>query len=141
MKKLFYYATSILMLFLLIVGCKSKDNKDDMSKNMKETTAVSDEEQRKMNADYKEFKLKAYDDIKENERKIDKLIVNIAKSDSSFTDSRGRGIIILKKKNNKLRDRLYSYNLDTSNWSQFKTDFNSEMNNVSDTFRDLFAKN
>lgn len=139
MKNLFYYLIGVLLVAFVVVSCKTKEQKENPG-NTIHTSELTNEDQRKINIEYNEFKLQINEEIKENERKIDKLISDILKDGKTLDDERGRRILLLKKENDDLKDRLNNYNLNTSDWDKFKTDFNSDMKDIGTTFSDLFSE-
>lgn len=144
MKHLFYCTASILMLSILLVSCNSSNTNDELDKDMKiqKNSEVSMDEQRKMNNDFREFKQRAILKIEENERKIDQEIADVEKSTNKIKDdAREKRVMILKKRNTELKNRLDRYNMNASDWERFKNDFNSDMANIGDSFEDLFSKN
>lgn len=142
MKRSLYYATSFLMLTLFLLNCKSNDKKVDTTNDITEsTTAQLNEEQRKMNAEYKEFKTYALAEIEENDENIEKLQAKIDEPGKTLDEARKRRITDLKEQNTELRNRLNNYALNTSDWQSFKTNFNKDLKSVGDSFRDLFSAN
>ncbi|TPV35452.1 hypothetical protein FJ651_00590 [Paucihalobacter ruber] len=142
MKRSLYYTTSFLMLTLFLLNCKSNDKKVDDTNNITEsTTAQLNEEQQKLNAEYKAFKTYALAEIEENDENIEKLQAKIDEPGKTLDEARKRRITDLKEQNTELRNRLNNYNLNTSDWQSFKTNFNKDLKSVGDSFRDLFSAN
>lgn len=142
MKRSLYYVTSFLMLTLFLLNCKSNDKKVDNTNDITEsTTAQLNEEQQKLNAEYKAFKTYALAEIEENDENIEKLQAKIDEPGKTLDEARKRRITDLKEQNTELRNRLNNYVLNTSDWQSFKTNFNKDLKGVGDSFRDLFSAN
>lgn len=140
MKHLLIYTTSFLMLSAFLLSCKSNDNKiDDTNDAYENTSSQLNEDQRKMNEEYQDFKKDATEEIKENDENIEKLLKKINEPGKTLDEARGRRVADLREQNTELRARLNNYSLNTSDWQSFKTKFNSDLNDVGQSFQDLFS--
>lgn len=142
MKHLLIYTTSFLMISAFLLSCKSNDNKvDDTNDVYENTSSQLNEEQRKMNEEYQDFKEDAMEEIKKNDENIEKLQNKINEPGKTLDEARGRRVADLREQNAELRARLNNYSLNTSDWQSFKTKFNADLNNVGQSFQDLFSDN
>lgn len=146
MKHLIISSISMFMLALLFVSCNSKSDKSNINddrnsnSNVNENIELSKENRQKMNVEYNEFMRKANEDIKRNEEKIDQEIANIQRANKTINDTRGKHIMILKKRNTELNNRLNRYDMNSGDWERFKKDFNNDMARIGDSFKDLFSE-
>lgn len=140
MKNLFFYTSAILLITFVAVSCKTKEQMKTPINTM-HTSALTTMNQGEMNIDLKEFRLQGYEEINKNEKKIDLLITNILRAGKTLDNLRGRRLLFLKKVNNDLKGRLISYNLNSRDWDKFKTNFNSDIEDVATVFTDLYSVN
>jgi hypothetical protein len=54
---------------------------------------------------------------------------------------REKKIESLEERNRSMRTRLVAYQTDQSNWEQFKTEFNHDMDEIGDALQDLTIDN
>lgn len=142
MKHLLIYTTCFLMISAFLLSCKSNDNKvDDTNDVYENTSSQLNEEQRKMNEEYQDFKEDAMEEIKKNDENIEKLQSKINEPGKTLDEARGRRIADLREQNAELRERLNNYSLNTNDWQSFKTKFNADLNNIGESFQDLFSDN
>lgn len=142
MKHLLIYITSFLMITSFLLSCKSNDNKiDDTNSAYENTSSQVNDEQRKMNQEYQDFKKDAMEEIKKNDQNIEKLQNKINEPGKTLDEARGRRVADLKEQNVELSARLNNYSLNTSDWQSFKTKFNADLNDVGNSFKNLFSDN
>ena len=78
--------------------------------------------------------------INENDRKIEELENKASNKHGKAKDEFKRRISLLKEKNHAMRERLGEYRNDGhEKWDDFKNDFNHSMNEIGDSFEELFS--
>jgi DNA repair exonuclease SbcCD ATPase subunit len=140
MKKTIY----IIMLNAVIAGaflasCESKEQKVENAKqNVKEAKEELKQTKQELNAEYPAFKRDAEEKILANDKRIAALREKLAKPGKApLDDAREQRIKDLEKRNAELRRRLYDYEKEHSDWESFKRQFNHDMDNLGDAFRDF----
>ena len=140
MKRILYYTTTLLLFTTLSYSCKSNDKNSENTEDTIENTPVQlSEEQKKMNAEYNDFKIYALAEMDENDENIIKLREKINKPGKTLDEARERRIIDLEVKNTELKERLNNYEANTTDWQSFKTKFNADLKDMGETFSDIFS--
>jgi hypothetical protein len=94
--------------------------------------------EKELDAAYPPFKKDAEMQISANDKKIKEFRAQFVKpSRSPLNDDVKQKIDDLEKRNVDLRNRLYVYETERSDWEVFKTKFNHDMDNLHDAFRDF----
>jgi type II secretory pathway pseudopilin PulG len=90
------------------------------------------------NAEYPAFKKDAEQKIADNSKKIAELRKNSGKPGNATADmTRKQKIDELEKRNTDLKNRLYAYEKERSDWEAFKGKFNRDMDNLHVAFHDF----
>lgn len=131
-----------------LTSCESKEKKvedaqtkvEDAKQDLKD---AKDDRQAELNAEYPAYKSDAEARINANQKQIDDLRAKLAKSGGTkpLDPARQKRIDDLEKRNGDLRARLYGYEKERGDWETFKREFNHDMDEVSDAFKDLGKDN
>ena len=118
---------------------KVQDARQDLNAARKNANEVA---QKAATAEeWKTFKSESELKIKENEIRINELIVKIAKPGKILDAHYERKINNLKQQNKDLTARLVAYEKSQSNWESFKREFNHDMDEIGQALKDLTVDN
>ena len=91
-----------------------------------------------LNAEYPAFRKNAEQQISDNDKSIvDLRMKTISNDNTSLNDVRNQKIADLEKRNLDLRKRLFGYEKLNTDWVVFKRDFNHDMDDLQNAFRDF----
>ena len=138
---------TVILATALFSACMSNDQKKEDARTRTEVaennltvarnnetkvaqTVASDEE-------LKTFKLESELKIKNNEVSIAKLKLKMNKPGSALDEVYARRIDSLQLKNQNLKTRMGNYEKIHTDWGQFKSDFNRDLNEVVKTLNGL----
>jgi chromosome segregation ATPase len=94
--------------------------------------------EKELDAAYPPFKKDAEKQISANAKKIKELRAELVKPNRSpLNDASKQKIDDLEKRNIDLRNRLYVYETERSDWEVFKAKFNHDMDNLHAAFHDF----
>ena len=152
MKKIiFFLAITTFIVGTTVVGCKSttkeeiesqekvdvaeqnlKDAKDSLVVAKKAATAE----------EWQTFKNQTDSVISYNEAQIAELKLKMQKTGKSVDTKYQKNIDILEQKNKDLKVKVDTYKNDAnSDWQSFKREFNHDMNEIGQSFKDLTVDN
>jgi DNA repair ATPase RecN len=95
-----------------------------------------------LNAEYPTFKSDAEIRIAENETRIAELRAILNKPGKLPLDPlRKKEIDDLEERNAQLKNRLYGYENERTDWINFKNEFNRDMDEMGEAFKNLGKKN
>lgn len=140
MKKIIYILSfNVLAAGALLSSCQTKEQKVEESKqDVKDAKQELKDARQELNAEYPAFKKDAEEKIAANDKRIAELKEKLAKPGKApLDDMRKQRIGDLEKRNAELRSRLYGYEKERSDWEAFKRQFNKDMDNLGDAFRDF----
>jgi len=150
-KTIFTLAVVPFIAGMLMMSCKSstKEEKEsqekvqDAKENVQEAKdslvaakkAATDEE-------WKAFKKKTDSVINDNEARIAELKLKMKKTGKSIDAKYQENIDILEQKNKDLKIKMDAYKNDAnSDWQSFKREFNHDMDELGQAFKDLTVDN
>lgn len=149
MKKKIYLlgVTMLLAAATVITGCNSPSDKadkawddvEDAQQELDEARTDAEIQQKKVATpdQWAEFKSETDIKIKENEIRIAELKVKIMKSGETLDEMRQKKIDALEEKNNELKNDLRDYERNNSDWETFKREFNRDMDELVQDFKDF----
>jgi septal ring factor EnvC (AmiA/AmiB activator) len=149
MKKKIYLlgVTMLLAAATVITGCNSPSDKadkawddvEDAQQELDEARTDAEIQQKKVATpeQWAQFKSETEIKIKENEIRIAELKVKIMKSGETLDKMRQKKIDALEEKNNELKNDLRDYERNNSDWETFKREFNSDMEELGQDFKDF----
>jgi flagellar biosynthesis GTPase FlhF len=152
MKKSTYnLAITMLIAGSVFTSCESQAQKDEKEKNRIETEQKELNERKiEVNAaaqkvadaeDWKQFKAASELKIKENEIRIDELKLKKSKPGKMLDELYQNRIEALVTRNKELRERIYSYEKNQSDWEVFKREFNHDMDELGKALKDFSVDN
>ena len=150
-KTIFFLAITTIIVGTTVVGCKSttkeeiesqekvdvaeqnlKDAKDSLVVAKKEATAE----------EWQTFKNHTDSVISYNEAQIAELKLKMQKTGKSVDAKYQKNIDILEQKNKDLKVKVGTYKNDAnSDWQSFKREFNHDMDEIGQAFKDLTVDN
>lgn len=144
MKKTIFYTTALLLATgSIFTSCDSKkENVEDAKEEVTEAKEELREAQQELNSEYPAFKTDADVRIEANNKRIAELRETINKPGKKpLDDARAKRIDELQEQNARLRSRLYGYEKERSDWEAFKREFNHDMDEMGNAFKDLGKDN
>ncbi len=134
---------------LFATGCQSSSQKADKAEdkvvNAKEdlmkAEAKAAELKLKAAEEWKIFKAEAETKIGDNDRSIADLRDKMKVSGKKMSAEYSKNIDALEAKSKALRTKIDTYNTDTSDWEAFKREFNHDMDEFGQAFKDLTVNN
>lgn len=150
-KSILTLAAASLMFGTVTTGCKSNTEKEaDAIENVQDATEdlneVSqdvklDEQLAANDEEWKIFKSETETKIAANETIINNLKAEMNKPGSKYDAVYAKNIELLEKKNANLRSRIADYDKTRSDWESFKREFNSDMDELGKSLKDLTVDN
>lgn len=153
MKKTIYsFPLSIVFAAVLVVtSCnspskkaeKANENVEEAKEELYEAKAEAEvQEQKAATAEeWKVFKSESEVKIKENEARIAEIKAKMMKPGQALDSMYQRKIITLEEKNNNLRLKVNAYEKNQSDWESFKREYNHDMDEIGNAFKDLTIDN
>ena len=137
MKKLiFTIALSLFLINTIFIGCETFTEKDDLTKN--DVAEAKDD----FLTDIENFKAVTAAKIEANNQKIKKLNVKIEYTKKDVKAYSQEQIAILEQKNSEMKIKLDEYKVTgKDNWEIFKAEFNHDMDDLGDAFKNFTIKN
>ncbi len=128
-----------LIAGLVLTACETKEQKvQDAKQDVQNAKQELKDAKNELNTEYPSFKKDAEAKIAANDERIAELKAKVNKPGKApLDDMRRRKIDDLEKRNADLRARLYGYEGVRSDWESFKRDFNHDMDNLSEAFKDF----
>ncbi len=144
-KTILILTTSVFMSGLVLTSCDNTDNTAKVE-NSQEKVADAQEDLAKANEDYSEdveaYKRDIYARIDANERLIDELKEKKKYEKGETKEAFKARIEKLKDRNRELRKKLDDYKqTDKGNWEKFKEEFNHDMDEFGQSFKDIGTDN
>ena len=144
-------AASMLIAGSAFTSCKSPAQKEDAAQtevqdaqqNLDEAKTNADAESQKVatKEEWVAFKSDAELKIKSNEDRIAELTVKMNRPGEILDPLYKKKIQTLEQQNRDLKARLYVYEKDQTDWSTFKREFNHDMDEIGNAFKDLTVDN
>jgi predicted nucleotide-binding protein (sugar kinase/HSP70/actin superfamily) len=144
MKKSMYFAAiAAIVAGSLVTSCESNTTRvENAEEKVIEAKEDLKEAQKELSKEYPAFRIEAEAKIDANDKRIAELSAIVNKpGDKLFDDMRRKRIEELKQKNADLRNRLYNYEKEQSDWEVFKREFNRDLDGIVEAFKDLGKNN
>lgn len=146
---------SILILAIfagtLFTSCKNNEQKEveaiedvvEATEDLNKVTEdVNEDNAAKANdAEWQAFKAEANTTIAENETRITDLQMAMKKPGNTFDAAYKKSIDALVDKNNSLKTKIVDYENNQTDWASFKREFDSDMSELGQAFKDLTVNN
>ena len=141
MKNRFYSLAVTMLLFAgtVITSCNTGNRQNKTNENVEDV-----QQQQQIVAtpeEWAEFKSESERKIMENEARIQELKQKMMEPGVGLDSLRQNRIERLEEKNNELRVKIRTYENDQSDWESFKREFNHDMDEIGDAFKDLTIDN
>jgi chromosome segregation ATPase len=148
---LFMLTIAMLIASGSFIGCQSPtEKKEAAEKDLQEAKQDVREAQQEVvdslhraatAAEYEAFKADAQLKIKKNNDRIAELRVKRSKPGKAMDEYYETRIVALEKRNKELKEEIDSYDRNRSDWSEFKREFNHDMDELGKAIDDLFVDN
>ena len=140
---MYSFAFSAMMAGAVLTSCDSKQDKvEDAKENVTEAKEDLKDAQQELNAEYPAYKIDMNKRIVANETEIARLRAIINKPGEKPLDNARRDKIDdLERRNADLRTRLDGYETKRSNWEEFKREYNHDMDELGNSFKDMGKNN
>ena len=135
----------------LLTSCRSPEQKEDAAKqNVNEANQDLQETQQENNLEakqaasaeeWKEFKTETELKINKNDERIAELKAKMNKPGKTFDKLYANRIETLEQKNKEMREKLFAYEKEQSDWASFKREFNHDMDELGTAINDLTVDN
>jgi chromosome segregation ATPase len=143
--------TTLLMSGGIFTGCESFSQKADSADNKvqdakqdlkkAETDAALANQKAAVAEEWRVFKADTDIRIKANESAVVDLKAKMKTSGKKMDDVYSASIDALEQKNKDLQARLDNYEKNQSDWASFKREFNHDMDELGQAFKDLTVNN
>jgi outer membrane PBP1 activator LpoA protein len=142
-KSILVLAISIFVSASVFVSCNSPEKKVE---NAQVGVVEADKELAKANEEYmievEKYKQESADKLAANEKSIAEFKARIATEKKSAKKEYAMKIAALEQKNSDLKKKMDEYKENgKENWEMFKTEFNRDMDEIGNAFKDLTVKN
>lgn len=133
-----------LFVYALIVGACSSPTKnvEDAKTDVVEANKELDDAQAEYMADMAKYKTETAEKIAANELIIKDFNARIASQKKDAQVEYKQKVASLEQKNTDMKKKMDDYKLDgKENWEKFKTEFNHDMDELGEAFKDFTVKN
>ncbi len=149
MKKSFIIlATAMFIAGTSLTSCKSNSEKEAESMGQKDyvngVSELPEDEAsatKANDAEWQTFKKNAGMTIDANQTQIEALTTAMNKAGNSFDANYKASINSLQEKNESLKSKIADYENNQTDWDSFEREFNSDMTELGQAFKDLTVNN
>lgn len=120
---------------------KAQDKVVDAKEDLAKAQAKAAEAKMKAAEEWRVYKAESETKIGDNDRAIAELRTKMKASGKKMSAEYSRSIDELEAKSKALRNRIDTYNTDQSDWESFKREFNHDMDEFGQAFKDLTVNN
>jgi DNA repair ATPase RecN len=145
------FSVITLMIGTILTSCQSTVQKQDAAQDkVQDARQDLNEAQKDANAigqelataeEWAAFKSDSEVKIKANEVRIAELNAKLNKPGETFDELYSKKIANLEQQNKDMRARLFAYEKSQTNWETFKREFNHDMDELGQAFKDLTVDN
>ena len=150
-KTLYTLALTTLMVGTVLTSCQNttkkeeaaQDNVEEARDNLNDAKEeLSDARKLATEEEWNSFKASTNATIAENEMKIKEMKARMKKTGTSIDEDYAQRIDILEQKNNDIKAKIERYKNDTSSdWESFKKEYNSDVDELGEAFRNFTVDN
>ncbi|HMT29069.1 MAG TPA: hypothetical protein PKD91_07305 [Bacteroidia bacterium] len=112
---------------------KKMENKKDQTESIPSQNATAEE--------WKVFKAETEAKIEANDARIAELKIQKKNNDEKLDESYVKRVDVLEVKNKELKDRVDAYEKKNSDWAKFKREFNHDLDELGQAFKDMLVDN
>lgn len=150
-KSIFILALTTFLAGNVFTSCKSNTEKEedaienvqDAKENLEDVNEdINNDAINKANdAEWQTYKAESNKTIEANEARIVELKKAMNKSGTTFDATYKKNIEALEEKNTSLKKKISDYENNQTDWSSFKREFDSDMNELGKALKDLTVNN
>ncbi|RPI72643.1 MAG: peptidase M23 [Ignavibacteriales bacterium] len=150
-KTILSIAIATTLFAAMFTGCKSlaekkesaQDKVQDAKEDLRDVQKDANIEAQKIATaeEWQLFKSESEEKISDNEKRIAELKVKMKKPGKVLDAQYEKRIDALEQKNRELRTKLENYEKSQSDWETFKREFNHDMDEIGQAFKDLTVDN
>jgi hypothetical protein len=134
---------TIFIAGMMLASCNSPSKKVE---NAEENVKDAQEKLDKANMEYREelvnYRIETSRRIAENDSTIARLKAKIAEKKKDAREDYMKRVAVLEQKNSELKHKMDNYKDEgKDNWERFKTEFNHDMDELGQAFKDLTVRN
>ncbi len=135
--------TALFVAVFIAGACSSPTKKvEDAQSEVVEANKELDDAQAEYMADMAKYKVETADKIAANELIVKDFNARIASQKKDAQVEYKQKVASLEQKNTDMKKKLDDYKLEgKENWEKFKTEFNHDMDELGEAFKDLTVKN
>lgn len=140
-----------LLAGIVLISCKSNTEKEadameDVQEANENMDSISDDVKndaisKANDIEWQTYKSEANNTINTNEERIAELKIAIKKTGNTFDASYRKSINDLENKNASLKNKISDYENNQTDWASFKREFDSDMTELGQAFKDLTVNN
>lgn len=148
---LIFVVTTSLIAGSLLSGCQSATQKEEAAREkLQDATRELEDLQNEQNSEaqsvataeeWKLFKTESELKIRNNEIRIAELKIQMKKPGKTFDAIYAKRIEIMEQRNKDLQARIDAYETSQSDWEAFKREFNQDMDELGQAFKDFTIDN
>ena len=146
-----YAVASTLIAGIIFTGCQSASQKEEAAKEavqeakeeLKDVRDDANKEAQKLASaeEWIAFKTESDEKIRNNEIRIAELKVKLKKPGKILDGLYEKRIETLEQRNNDLKIKIENYEKNQSDWESFKREFNHDMDELGQAFKDITVDN
>jgi len=134
--KIVKIALATLIAGTVITACQTSEKKVETAKE--NVVEANVELKQAIKDSLRDFKLESEQKFSDYEKSIAELKISIAKEQKADRIRYEKELAVLEQKNKDLKTKLSDFNDDSQEkWSAFKTEFNRDMNDLGNSFKNL----
>jgi predicted P-loop ATPase len=142
-KSILVFTASAVMFSIALTSCNSPAEKvENAQEEVKDAKVDLVEANQEYLAEIDVYRIETAEKIAANEKSAAEFRARIKNDKKEAKAEYNEKIAKLEEKNSDMKKKLDDYKADgKENWQKFKTEFNHDMNEMGDAFRDLTVKN
>lgn len=136
-------AATFVVIGSFLTSCSTQGEKVvEAEENVETANQELDEEKLALQKEVEEYKQATADQIAANEKSLEEFNARIANQKSNAKASYEAEIAALNAKNSDLKKKIADFEVDNkSNWELFKSEFNDDMKDLGESFKNFTTKN
>jgi hypothetical protein len=137
------FTASTLIMFAMLTACSNSAEKvENAEENLKDAQVDLDEANQAYILDIENYRTETSEKISANEKSIADFNLRIENEKKEAKEAYRKEITELEQKNTDMKKRMEDYKAEgKENWDKFKLEFNHDMEELGNAFKDLTTKN